>query len=240
MEWVNWSGSQRCTPARIATPRTRAELAQAIVDGPGPVRVRGAGHSFNGGTMTEGTLISLDALTRVLDADPATGRVRVEGGIRLHALSRELHARGLAMENLGDIDAQSVAGAISTGTHGTGLKLPDHLRPDRGGRAGPGRRHRDDHHRRRRAARRARLGRRARRRRRGHAALRAGVPDAQHRPPGAARGRPRRASSTARRRSTTSSSGRSRTRTSRSRARTRPPRIRRPSAAASAPTRATS
>ena len=73
-------------------------------------------------TMTEGTLISLDALTRVLDADPATGRVRVEGGIRLHALSRELHARGLAMENLGDIDAQSIAGAISTGTHGTGTR----------------------------------------------------------------------------------------------------------------------
>jgi L-gulonolactone oxidase len=124
MEWVNWSGSQRCTPARTVTPRTRAELAQAIVDGPAPIRVRGAGHSFNGGTMTEGTLISLDALTRVLDADPATGRVRVEGGIRLHALSRELHARGLAMENLGDIDAQSIAGAITTGTHGTGVRYP--------------------------------------------------------------------------------------------------------------------
>jgi L-gulonolactone oxidase len=124
MEWVNWSGSVRCTPARIATPRTRAELAQAVTEGPGPVRVRGAGHSFNGGTMTDGTLISLDALSRVLDADAATGRVRVEGGIRLHALSQELYARGLAMENLGDIDAQSVAGAISTGTHGTGLKYP--------------------------------------------------------------------------------------------------------------------
>ena len=143
--------------------------------------------------MTEGTLISLDALTRVLDADPATGRVRVEGGIRLHALSRELHARGLAMENLGDIDAQSVAGAISTGTHGTGLKLPGHLRPGRGGRAGPGRRHREDDQRRRRAARRTGLGGRARRRRRGHAALRPGVPDAQRRPPGTARGRARRA-----------------------------------------------
>jgi L-gulonolactone oxidase len=124
MEWVNWSGSQRCTPARTVTPRTREELARAIVDGPGPVRVRGAGHSFNGGAMTDGTLISLDAMNRVLDTDPATGRVRVEGGIRLRALSRELHARGLAMENLGDIDAQSIAGAIATGTHGTGLKYP--------------------------------------------------------------------------------------------------------------------
>src|SRR4051812_17159814 len=88
MEWRNWSGSQRATPARFVTPRTRAELAQAIVDGPPPVRVVGAGHSFSAGALTEGTLISLDALQRVLDADAATGLVRVEGGIRLHALSR--------------------------------------------------------------------------------------------------------------------------------------------------------
>jgi L-gulonolactone oxidase len=124
MEWVNWSGSQRCRPARFALPRTRAELAQAIVAGPGPVRVVGAGHSFNAGAVTEGTLISLDALARVLDADAASGLVRVEAGIRLHALARELHGRGLAMSNLGDIDAQSLAGAISTGTHGTGTRHP--------------------------------------------------------------------------------------------------------------------
>src|SRR4051812_31023426 len=97
MEWLNWSGSQRCTPARHIAPRTRAELAQAIVDGPAPVRVVGAGHSFSGGVPTEGTLISLDHLARVLDADAGTGRVRVEAGIRLKALSSELHARGLAM-----------------------------------------------------------------------------------------------------------------------------------------------
>lgn len=125
MEWVNWSGSQRCTPARFVAPRTRQELAQAIVDGPAPVRVVGAGHSFSGGVPTEGTLISLDHLARVLDADPATGRVRVEAGIRLKALSNELHARGLAMPNLGDIDAQSLAGALSTGTHGTGTRFPN-------------------------------------------------------------------------------------------------------------------
>jgi L-gulonolactone oxidase len=125
MEWVNWSGSQRCQPARFAAPRTREELARAIVDGPAPVRVSGAGHSFSGGVVTEGTLISLDHLARVLDADAATGRVRVEAGIRLHQLSQELHARGLAMPNLGDIDAQSLAGALSTGTHGTGTRFPN-------------------------------------------------------------------------------------------------------------------
>jgi FAD-linked oxidoreductase len=96
-----------------------------VVDGTGPVRVAGAGHSFSAGAVTEGTLLSLDALARVLDADAASGLVRVEAGIRLRALSRELHARGLAMPNLGDIDAQSLAGALSTGTHGTGTRLPN-------------------------------------------------------------------------------------------------------------------
>ena len=87
MEWVNWSGSQRARPQRFVTPRSRAELQRAIVEGPAPVRVAGAGHSFSAGVVTEGTLISLDHLQRVLDADAATGLVRVEAGIRLRALS---------------------------------------------------------------------------------------------------------------------------------------------------------
>ncbi|HET6548668.1 MAG TPA: D-arabinono-1,4-lactone oxidase [Solirubrobacter sp.] len=123
MEWVNWSGSQRARPARFEAPRTRGELARAVAGGPGPVRVAGAGHSFSAGAATDGTLISLDNLTRVLDR--AGGLVYVEAGIRLHALSRELHARGLAMPNLGDIDQQSLAGALATGTHGTGTRLPN-------------------------------------------------------------------------------------------------------------------
>src|SRR3954453_7121742 len=125
MEWVNWSGSQRAQPQRFVMPRSRAELQGAIVEGPAPIRVAGAGHSFSAGVATEGTLISLDHLHRVLDADAAAGLIRVEAGIRLQALSRELHARGLAMPNLGDIDAQSLAGALATGTHGTGAKFPN-------------------------------------------------------------------------------------------------------------------
>jgi L-gulono-1,4-lactone dehydrogenase len=123
VEWVNWSGSQRAVPQRFATPRSRHELAEIVAAAPGPIRVAGAGHSFSGGVVTDGTLLSLDALDRVLDVDG--GLVRVEAGIRLKALSRELHARGLAMPNLGDIDAQSLAGALATGTHGTGTKLPN-------------------------------------------------------------------------------------------------------------------
>jgi FAD-linked oxidoreductase len=120
MQWRNWSGSQRCAPARVLEPRTRAEVAAAVAEG--PVRVAGAGHSFSGGVPTDGTLLRLDALDRVLAVDGE--RVRVEAGIRLHALSRELLARALAMPNLGDIDVQSLAGALATGTHGTGVRLP--------------------------------------------------------------------------------------------------------------------
>ncbi len=123
--WVDWSRTQRCEPAAIERPASRGELAAVLERARGPIRVAGAGHSFTGGVLTSGTLISLERMARVLDADPASGLVRVEAGITLNRLSRELHLRGLAMPNLGDIDAQSLAGALATGTHGTGARLPN-------------------------------------------------------------------------------------------------------------------
>jgi L-gulono-1,4-lactone dehydrogenase len=121
--WVNWSRTQRCVPAAIVHPGSRAELADAVRAAQ-RVRVAGAGHSFTEAVLTDGTLLSLERMNRVLDADRASGLVRVEAGITLHRLSRELLLRGLALENLGDIEAQSLAGAIATGTHGTGARLP--------------------------------------------------------------------------------------------------------------------
>ena len=203
------------------------------------MRVAGAGHSFSGGVVTEGTLISLDQLARVLDADAATGLVRVEAGIRLHQLSQELHARGLAMPNLGDIDAQSLAGALSTGTHGTGTRFPnlaaqvesveliladgserivrdgDLLRAARVSLGALG----------------VIVGR--------DDPLRAGVQAADRGPAGAARRGPRLHCRSAPTRTTTSSSGRSRTRTPRSCARSTRPTRRSPARAARARTRAT-
>jgi FAD-linked oxidoreductase len=122
-DWANWAGDQRCRPARIVAPRTREELAEAVgaaaADG-GKVKVTGSGHSFTEAAMTDATMLRLDALRGVLDADRASGLVRVGGGTVLRELNQELAALGLGLENMGDIDAQTVAGAISTGTHGTG------------------------------------------------------------------------------------------------------------------------
>jgi L-gulono-1,4-lactone dehydrogenase len=122
--WVNWSRTQRCEPAAVVRPTSRAEVAEAVARAD-EVRVAGSGHSFTGAALTSGTMLSLERMGRLLDADPPSGLVRVEAGIGLHRLSRDLHLQGLALPNLGDIDAQSLAGAIATGTHGTGARLPN-------------------------------------------------------------------------------------------------------------------
>jgi L-gulonolactone oxidase len=124
--WRNWTGDQRCSPAEVVRPRDRDELAAAVVVAAGAgrkVSVAGAGHSFTEAALTDGTMIDLAALSGTIDADPASGLVKVGAGTVLADLNEELHGLGLAMENLGDIDRQTLAGAISTGTHGTGAKL---------------------------------------------------------------------------------------------------------------------
>jgi FAD-linked oxidoreductase len=125
-EWTNWAGDQSCRPAQITRPGGREELAAAIAAAATAgqrVKVAGSGHSFTEAALTEGRMIDLGLLAGVLDADPGSGRVKVGGGTVLADLNEELARLGLAMENLGDIDRQTVAGAISTGTHGTGAKL---------------------------------------------------------------------------------------------------------------------
>ncbi|HEX6665503.1 MAG TPA: D-arabinono-1,4-lactone oxidase [Solirubrobacterales bacterium] len=126
-QWVNWAGDQSCVPAEIATPRNRDELVEAVAAAAAAGRkisVAGSGHSFTEAAMTDGgLLLRVEALRGVLDADPGSGLVRVAGGTVLADLNEELARLGLAMENLGDIDVQTIAGAISTGTHGTGARL---------------------------------------------------------------------------------------------------------------------
>jgi FAD-linked oxidoreductase len=125
-EWVNWAGDQSCRPREIARPGSREELAETIAAAAAvgrKVRVAGSGHSFTEAAMTEETMVRVEALSGVLDADPGSGLVRVGGGTVIADLNEELARLGLAMENLGDIDRQTIAGAISTGTHGTGAQL---------------------------------------------------------------------------------------------------------------------
>jgi FAD-linked oxidoreductase len=124
--WRNWAGDQSCAPARIEHPRSKEELQRILAEAAEQsrcVRVVGAGHSFSEIAMTEGTMVSLDRMASVLEVDRSSGHVRVQAGITIKQLSRELLGHGLAMENLGDIDVQSIAGAISTATHGTGARL---------------------------------------------------------------------------------------------------------------------
>jgi len=124
--WVNWAGDQSCRPAELVRPASRDELGEAIAAAAAAgrkVSVAGSGHSFTEAAMTDGTMVRIEALKGVLDADPASGLVRVGAGTVLADLNEELARLGLAMENLGDIDRQTIAGAISTGTHGTGAKL---------------------------------------------------------------------------------------------------------------------
>jgi L-gulono-1,4-lactone dehydrogenase len=115
--WANWARQQRCAPERIEVPRSEEELVRAVT-GAERVKVAGAGHSFTDIACTDGVMVDMSAMRRMLAVDG--NEVTVEAGITLHDLGEELLGRGLAMENQGDVDPQTVAGAISTATHGTG------------------------------------------------------------------------------------------------------------------------
>jgi L-gulono-1,4-lactone dehydrogenase len=122
----NWAGNQRWVAATRARPRSTDEVATIVRRAAGAglrVKAIGAGHSFTSAAETSGVQLSLDRMDHVLEVDRDRGWVRVQAGIRLHRLNDELAAAGLAMPNLGDIDRQSIAGAIATATHGTGLRL---------------------------------------------------------------------------------------------------------------------
>ena len=115
--WTNWAREQRCAPERIERPRDEDELAR-VVRGARRLRAVGSGHSFTDIACTDGVLVDLAQMRNVLAAEGAD--VTVEAGITLHDLGEELAARGLALENQGDVDSQTLAGAVSTATHGTG------------------------------------------------------------------------------------------------------------------------
>jgi L-gulonolactone oxidase len=115
--WSNWAGEQRCAPERIERPGSEDELCQ-VVGGARRLKAVGSGHSFTDIACTDGVMVDLARMDRILDVDG--NRVRVQAGIRIAALAAALSERGLALENQGDIDKQAIAGAVATATHGTG------------------------------------------------------------------------------------------------------------------------
>lgn len=124
--WKNWSGYVECPQTPLLTPDSGAQLARVLADAARDgkaVRMAGAGHSFSPLVASDGVIVSLDKLQGVIDVDMRTRVARVHAGTRLYALGAALAERGLAMENLGDINVQSIAGATSTGTHGTGIRF---------------------------------------------------------------------------------------------------------------------
>ena len=125
--WQNWAGNQSAAPRRELTPRSAAEVAAAVTgaarDGL-TVRMTGSGHSFTPAAATDGVLLRPDGLRAVRSVDAAAGLVTVEAGCPLRVLNEYLRgARAWPWQNMGDIQEQTVAGAIQTGTHGTGRDL---------------------------------------------------------------------------------------------------------------------
>jgi FAD-linked oxidoreductase len=124
--WRNWARSQSVIPARVERPTSAAATQRAVLAAArtgARIKAVGAGHSFSGIALAPGVQLDLD-WTGVLAVDEARGRVTLAAGTRLHQLPALLKPYRLALANMGDVDRQTIAGATSTGTHGTGGAFP--------------------------------------------------------------------------------------------------------------------
>lgn len=122
--WSNWSRSVHSTPVDVERPWTTAALERSVHNGIAQgrrIKAVGSGHSFTGVAAAEDLQLELSNYTGIVAFDQQAGRVTLRSGTRLWQIPKLLAGSGWAMENLGDINQQSLAGAISTGTHGTGL-----------------------------------------------------------------------------------------------------------------------
>ena len=124
--WTNWGGTYSCSPARSESPSTEEEIAELVRASAARgehVKVIGSGHSFTDIGCTDGCLVKLDNYNKVLQVDEDAGTITAQAGITILQLSDALAPFGLAMENMGDVGYQTISGAISTATHGTGEKF---------------------------------------------------------------------------------------------------------------------
>ncbi|MBB4782045.1 D-arabinono-1,4-lactone oxidase [Streptomyces rapamycinicus] len=121
--WRNWAGNVMARPARIVAPSSTQELAEMVGRATAEglkVKAVGTGHSFTTAAATDGLLIRPHRMAGVRGLDREAGTVTVAAGTSLRQLNETLSAHGLSLVNMGDIMEQTVAGATSTGTHGTG------------------------------------------------------------------------------------------------------------------------
>lgn len=118
--WRNWSGIEHAYPRERLAPASEDELVAMLQSAEAPIRPVGAGHSFTGLATTDGALLSLDRMKGLLAHDDQAHRATFWAGTRLAEIGPALSAIGQEMPNLPDINEQSLAGGIATGTHGTG------------------------------------------------------------------------------------------------------------------------
>jgi xylitol oxidase len=119
----NWAGNLEYSSAHVERPESVAELAR-IVERAGRIKALGSRHSFNHVGDTDGVHVLLDALPQQIELDPARSIVKVSGGVSYGALCRTLEQSGMAIHNLASLPHISVAGAVQTGTHGSGVNNP--------------------------------------------------------------------------------------------------------------------
>lgn len=122
--WRNWAGNQSAL-VDVVRPGSADEVASVLTDAAARgrrVRPIGSGHSFTGIGRPDDVQLVCDRLVGVRSIGD-DGLVTVGAGTPLHRLNGELQRRGWAMTNLGDIDRQTIAGALATGTHGTGARF---------------------------------------------------------------------------------------------------------------------
>lgn len=121
--WQNWSGYQKATPSGRAAPRNEDELAELLKNATNTIRPVGAGHSFTPLVPTDGTILSLRHFSGMKSHDAESMTATFGAGTKLGQIGEPLNTVGQMMGNMPDIDEQSLAGAMNTGTHGTGETL---------------------------------------------------------------------------------------------------------------------
>lgn len=124
--WTNWVGNQTFAPRHTAAPVDEAEVVRLVRDAAArgaTLRVAGAGHSFTPLVETDGVLLDLSALAGIVTVDRENQSVTALAGTTIAMFGEPLWDLGLALHNQGDIDTQQIAGAVATGTHGSGIGL---------------------------------------------------------------------------------------------------------------------